>query len=428
MNAPLEPLRFATVGSVDDGKSTLIGRLLHDSKSIFEDQLEHVEAVSKKRGNDYVDLALLTDGLRAEREQGITIDVAYRYFSTPRRNFIIADCPGHIQYTRNMITGASTVDLATLLIDARNGVVEQTRRHSLLVSLLGVPHLVIAVNKMDLVDYSQERFDEIRAEFTEFAQKLELRDVTFIPMSAFEGDNVVDRSPNMGWYEGSTFLNHLETLYVASDDNLIDARFPVQYVIRPHTTAHQDYRGYAGTPAAGAMKAGDEVVVLPSGLETTVAGIDTYDSLAEGSSGVAEARPGDAVTVRLADNLDVSRGDMICRPHNRPEVTQDLEAMICWMDSTASLTPRTIYTLKHTTRTVRAMVTDLRYRLDINTMRRDEEATTLEMNEIGRAVLRCTEPIFVDDYRRNRVTGSFILIDESTNQTVAGGMVRRTNT
>ncbi len=428
MVGELEPLRFATVGSVDDGKSTLIGRLLHDSKSIFEDQLEHVEAVSKKRGNDYVDLALLTDGLRAEREQGITIDVAYRYFSTPRRNFIIADCPGHIQYTRNMITGASTVDLATLLIDARNGVVEQTRRHSLLVSLLGVPHLVIAVNKMDLVDYSQERFDEIRQQFTEFAQKLELRDVTFIPISAFEGDNVVDRSANMGWYQGSTFLNHLESLYVASDDNLIDTRFPVQYVIRPHTTAHQDYRGYAGTPAAGTMKPGDEVVVLPSGLETTIAGIDTFDSLAEGTAGVPDARPGQAVTVRLADNLDVSRGDMICRPHNRPEVTQDLEAMICWMDSTASLTPRTIYTLKHTTRTVRAMVTDLRYRLDINTMHRDEDATTLEMNEIGRAVLRCTEPVFVDDYRRNRVTGSFILIDEATNQTVAGGMIRRTNT
>ncbi|MEM9514638.1 MAG: GTP-binding protein [Actinomycetota bacterium] len=428
MVGELEPLRFATVGSVDDGKSTLIGRLLHDSKSIFEDQLEHVEAVSKKRGNDYVDLALLTDGLRAEREQGITIDVAYRYFSTPRRNFIIADCPGHIQYTRNMITGASTVDLATLLIDARNGVVEQTRRHSLLVSLLGVPHLVIAVNKMDLVDYSQARFDEIRQQFTEFAHKLELRDVTFIPISAFEGDNVVDRSAHMGWYEGSTFLNHLESLYVASDDNLIDARFPVQYVVRPHTTAHQDYRGYAGTPAAGTMKPGDEVVVLPSGLETTIAGIDTFDSLAEGLDGVPDARPGQAVTVRLSDNLDVSRGDMICRPHNRPEVTQDLEAMICWMDSTASLTPRTIYTLKHTTRTVRAMVTDLRYRLDINTMHRDEDATTLEMNEIGRAVLRCTEPVFVDDYRRNRVTGSFILIDESTNQTVAGGMIRRTNT
>jgi len=423
-----EPLRFATVGSVDDGKSTLIGRLLHDSKSIFEDQLEHVEAVSKKRGNDYVDLALLTDGLRAEREQGITIDVAYRYFSTPHRSFIIADCPGHIQYTRNMVTGASTVDLATVLIDARHGVVEQTRRHSLLVSLLGVPHLVIAVNKMDLVGYDQDRFEEIREQFTDFAQKLELRDVTFIPISAFVGDNVVDRSANMDWYEGSTYLNHLESVYVASDDNLIDVRFPVQYVVRPHTTEHQDYRGYAGVPAAGALKPGDDVVVLPSGLSTTIAGIDTYDSLAAGVDTIAEARPGDAVTIRLADNLDVSRGDMICRPHNRPEVTQDLEAMICWMDSDASLTPRTIYTMKHTTRTVRAMVTELRYRLDINTMHRDESATSLSLNEIGRVVLRSTEPVFVDDYRRNRQTGSFILIDESSNQTVAGGMIRLTNT
>ena len=424
----LEPLRFATVGSVDDGKSTLIGRLLHDSKSIFEDQLEHVEAVSKKRGNDYVDLALLTDGLRAEREQGITIDVAYRYFSTPKRSFIIADCPGHIQYTRNMVTGASTVDLATVLIDARHGVVEQTKRHSLLVSLLGVPHLVIAVNKMDLVDYSEERFDEIREQFTEFAQKLELNDVTFIPISAFVGDNVVDRSAHMTWYEGSTFLNHLETVYVASDDNLIDVRFPVQYVIRPHTTEHQDYRGYAGVPAAGTLKPGDEVVVLPSGLSTTIAGIDTYDSLAEGVESIDFARPGEAVTVRLSDNLDVSRGDMICRPHNRPEVTQDVEAMVCWMDAEAPLTPRTIYALKHTTRTVRAMVTELRYRLDINTMQRDEEASVLSLNEIGRVVLRSTEPVFVDDYRRNRQTGSFILIDESTNQTVAGGMIRLTNT
>ncbi len=424
----LEPLRFATVGSVDDGKSTLIGRLLHDSKSIFEDQLEHVEAVSKKRGNDYVDLALLTDGLRAEREQGITIDVAYRYFSTPRRSFIIADCPGHIQYTRNMVTGASTVDLATVLIDARHGVVEQTRRHSLLVSLLGVPHLVIAVNKMDLVDYSEERFEEIREQFTEFAQKLELRDVTFIPISAFAGDNVVDRSANMNWYEGSTFLNHLESVYVASDDNLIDVRFPVQYVIRPHTNEHQDYRGYAGVPAAGTIKPGDDVIVLPSGLESTIAGIDNFDSLAAGVDTLDHARPGEAVTIRLADNLDVSRGDMICRPHNRPQVTQDLEAMICWMDSEADLTPRTIYTMKHTTRTVRAMVTDLRYRLDINTMHRDEEATSLTLNEIGRVVLRATEPVFVDDYRRNRQTGSFILIDESTNQTVAGGMIRLTNT
>jgi bifunctional enzyme CysN/CysC len=424
----LAPLRFATVGSVDDGKSTLIGRLLHDSKSIFEDQLEHVEAVSRKRGNDYVDLALLTDGLRAEREQGITIDVAYRYFSTPRRSFIIADCPGHIQYTRNMVTGASTVDLATVLIDARHGVVEQTRRHSLLVSLLGVPHLVIAVNKMDLVDYSEERFEEIREQFTEFAQKLELHDVTFIPISAFVGDNVVDRSANMDWYQGSTYLNHLETVYVASDDNLIDVRFPVQYVIRPHTAEHRDYRGYAGVPAAGTLKPGDDVVVLPSGLSTTIAGIDTYDSLAAGADGVSYARPGDAVTIRLTDDLDVSRGDMICRPHNRPEVTQDLEAMLCWMDSDAPMRPRTIYTLKHTTRTVRAMVTELRYRLDINSMHRDEDATELSLNEIGRAVLRSTEPIFADDYRRNRHTGSFILVDESTNQTVAGGMIRLTHT
>jgi bifunctional enzyme CysN/CysC len=424
----LEPLRFATVGSVDDGKSTLIGRLLHDSKSIFEDQLEHVEAVSRKRGNDYVDLALLTDGLRAEREQGITIDVAYRYFSTPKRGFVIADCPGHIQYTRNMVTGASTVDLATVLIDARHGVVEQTKRHSLLVSLLGVPHLVIAVNKMDLVDYSQERYDEIRQEFTDFASKLELRDVTFIPISAFTGDNVVDRSANMGWYEGSTYLNHLETVYVGSDDNLIDVRFPVQYVVRPHTATHRDYRGYAGTVAAGALKPGDQVVVLPAGLTTTVAGIDTADSLDAGDDTIDEARPSMAVTVRLADDVDVSRGDMICRPNNRPEVTQDLEAMICWMDSEADLTTRTIYRLKHTTRTVRAMVTELRYRLDINSMHRDESAVTLTLNEIGRVTLRCTAPIFADDYRRNRVTGSFILIDESTNQTVAGGMIRLANT
>ncbi len=423
---PVQPLRFATVGSVDDGKSTLIGRLLHDSKSIFEDQLEHVEAVSRRRGNDYVDLALLTDGLRAEREQGITIDVAYRYFSTPNRSFIIADCPGHIQYTRNMVTGASNSDLATLLIDARYGVVEQTRRHSLLVSLLGVPHLVIAVNKMDLVGYSRSRFDEIREQFTDFAAKLDLHDVTFIPISALEGDNVVGRSANMTWYEGSTYLNHLESVYVASDDNLIDVRFPVQYVLRPQTAGHRDYRGYAGTVAAGTLKPGDEVVVLPSGLTTTIESIDTFDSLTGGPP-ISEARPPMAVAIRLTDNIDVSRGDMICRPHNRPDVVQDIEAMICWMDSTAPLRSRTIYRLKHTTRSVRAMVTELRYRLDINTMHRDESADGLELNEIGRAVLRATEPIFVDDYRRNRATGSFILIDESTNHTVAGGMIRVAN-
>jgi bifunctional enzyme CysN/CysC len=414
----IKPLRFATVGSVDDGKSTLIGRLLHDSKSIFEDQLAHVEAVSKRRGTDYVDLALLTDGLRAEREQGITIDVAYRYFSTPQREFIIADCPGHIQYTRNAVTGASTADLAIVLIDARNGVVEQTRRHSLLVSLLGVPHLVICVNKMDLVEYSEERFDEIRDQFTEFATRLDLRDVTFIPISALEGDNVVERSDNMKWYQGATLLHHLETVYVASDSNLIDARFPVQYVIRPHTAEHRDYRGYAGQIAGGVMRRGDEVVVLPSGFTSTIAAIDTPDGP------IDEAAAGMAVTVRLADDIDISRGDMLCRPHNRPKVTQDIEAMVCWMDSEAPLQPRKIYALKHTTRTVRAMVTELRYRLDINTMHRDLDVTELGLNEIGRAVLRLTEPVFADDYRRNRTTGSFILIDEDSHQTVAGGMIR----
>jgi bifunctional enzyme CysN/CysC len=414
----IAPLRFATVGSVDDGKSTLIGRLLFDSKSIFEDQLEHVEAVSKRRGDEYVNLALLTDGLRAEREQGITIDVAYRYFSTPHRDFIIADCPGHVQYTRNAITGASTADLAIVLVDARNGVVEQTRRHSLLVSLLGVPHLVICVNKMDLVDHSQERFDEIREQFTDFASTLDLRDVTFIPISALQGDNVVDRSADMGWYEGPTLLHHLETVYVASDTNLIDVRFPVQYVIRPMSKEYPDYRGYAGEVAAGRLKAGDEVVVLPSGMVSTIKSIDTFDGP------VDEARPPDAVTVTLTDDIDISRGDMICRPNNQPTPSQDIEAMVAWMDSTAELRPRQIYTLKHTTRTVRAMINDLRYRLDINTMHRDESATSLSLNEIGRVTLRTMSPIFADDYRRNRNTGSFILIDESTNQTVAGGMIR----
>jgi bifunctional enzyme CysN/CysC len=412
------PLRFASVGSVDDGKSTLIGRLLHDSKSIFEDQLEHIEAVSKRRGTDYVDLALLTDGLRAEREQGITIDVAYRYFSTPHRDFVIADCPGHIQYTRNMVTGASTADLAIVLIDARHGVVEQTRRHSLLVSLLGVPHLVICINKMDLVEYSEDRFDQIRQQFTEFAARLELRDVTFIPISALDGDNVVERSDNMKWFQGTTLLHHLETVYVASDANQIDARFPVQYVIRPHTNEHRDYRGYAGQVAGGVMKPGDEVVVLPSGFTSTIASLDTPDGP------IDEATPGMAITVRLADDIDISRGDMICRPHNQPRPSQNLEAMLCWMDSTAPLQPRKVYALKHTTRSVRAMITDLRYRLDITTMHRDLDATELSLNEIGRAVVRTTEPIFADDYRRNRVTGSFVLIDEDTNQTVAGGMIR----
>ncbi len=413
-----KPLRFATVGSVDDGKSTLIGRLLHDSKAIFEDQLEHIEAVSKKRGTDYVDLALLTDGLRAEREQGITIDVAYRYFSTPHRDFVIADCPGHVQYTRNAITGASTADLAIVLVDARHGVVEQTRRHSLLMSLLGVPHLVICVNKMDLVDHSAQRFAEVREEFTEFAARLELRDVTFIPISALAGDNVVERSTNMAWYEGPTLLHHLETVYTASDDNLIDVRFPVQYVVRPQRAEHHDYRGYAGAVAAGTLRPGDEVTVLPSGMTSRIERIDTADGP------VAEARPGMAVTLLLTDDLDVSRGDMICRPHNQPTPTQDLDAMVAWMDSDHPLALRKVYTLKHTTRSVRAMVTDLRYRLDVSSLHREEGVTQLALNEIGRVTLRATAPLFADDYRRNRITGSFVLIDEATNQTAAAGMLR----
>jgi bifunctional enzyme CysN/CysC len=415
------PLRFAAVGSVDDGKSTLIGRLLFDSKSIFEDQLEHITAVSRRRGDDYVDLALVTDGLRAEREQGITIDVAYRYFSTPARDFIIADCPGHVQYTRNMITGASTADLAIVLVDARKGVLEQTRRHSLLVSLLGVSHLVICVNKMDLVGYAESRFDEIRDEFSEFATTLDVHDVTFIPISALNGDNLVDRSADMGWYEGTTLLHHLETVYVASDHNLIDVRFPVQYVIRPISSNHRDYRGYAGQVAAGRLRPGDEVVVLPSGMATRIRSIDAF------GGSLPEARPPQAVVLTLADDVDVTRGDMICRPHNRPVAIQDVDAMIAWMDSSSALEPRRIYRLKHTTRTVRAMITDVLYRLDVSTMHRDLDADSLTLNEVGRATLRTMAPIFADDYRRNRRTGSFILIDETTNQTVAGGMIRAAN-
>jgi bifunctional enzyme CysN/CysC len=411
-------LKFATVGSVDDGKSTLIGRLLLDSKNIFDDQLSHIEEVSRRRGSDHTDLALLTDGLRAEREQGITIDVAYRYFATPRRSFVIADCPGHIQYTRNMVTGASNVDLAIVLVDARHGVVEQTRRHTLLASLLGVPHLVICVNKMDLAGYDEAAFLRVIDEFTGFAAKLDLRDVTFIPISALDGDNVVDRSDRMPWYEGSPLMHHLETVYTASDHNLIDTRFPVQYVIRPHTAEHHDYRGYAGTVAGGSLRVGDDVVVLPSGVPATVAAIEGF------TGQVHEAVTGDAVVVRLAEHVDVSRGDMLCRPHNRATVTQDIDAMVCWMDDQAPLRPRGMYALQHTTRQVRATITDLRYELDITTLHRDTTATSLSLNAVGRIAVRTTSPLFVDDYHRNRTTGSFILIDETTNATVAAGMIR----
>jgi bifunctional enzyme CysN/CysC len=416
----VELLRFATAGSVDDGKSTLIGRLLYDTKSIFEDQLESIERVSRDRGDEQTNLALLTDGLRAEREQGITIDVAYRYFATPKRKFIIADTPGHIQYTRNMVTGASSANLALILVDARQGIVEQTRRHSFIASLLRVPHLVLCVNKMDLVDYDQSVFDRIRNEFRQFATKLDVGDLTFIPISALMGDNVVTRSANTPWYDGTSLLHHLEEVHIASDRNLIDARFPVQYVIRPQAqTSHElhDYRGYAGQVAGGVLKPGDDVVVLPSGMATTIESIDTADGP------VKEAFAPMAVTVRLKDDVDVSRGDMICRPHNQPRITQDIEAMICWLSQDFDLQVRGMYGLKHTTRNVRAQVRDLEYRIDVNTLHRDETAESLVLNEIGRVKLRTTQPLFIDEYRRNRTTGSFLLIDESTGATVGSGMI-----
>jgi len=416
----MDILRFATAGSVDDGKSTLIGRLLYDSKAIFEDQLEAVERTSRARGTEYTDLSLLTDGLRAEREQGITIDVAYRYFATPKRKFIIADTPGHIQYTRNMVTGASTADLAIILIDARKGVLEQSRRHAFLASLLRVPHLVLAVNKMDLVDYSQERFEEIREEFTAFASKLNVTDLTFIPISALHGDNVVSRSENTPWYNGSSLLHHLENVHIASDRNLVDVRFPVQYVIRPQRATDprfHDYRGYAGQVAGGVLKPGDEVLHLPSGLTTKIAAIDTFDGP------VQEAFPPMSVTLRLEDDIDISRGDMICRPHNQPTVTQELDAMVCWMADSLKLAPRAKLLIKHTTRTARALVRDIQYRLDVNTLHREEGVHTLALNEIGRVTFRVTQPLFVDEYARNRLTGGFILIDEATNGTVGAGMI-----
>jgi bifunctional enzyme CysN/CysC len=415
----MELLRFATAGSVDDGKSTLIGRLLYDSKAIFEDQLEAVERTSLARGDVHTNLALLTDGLRAEREQGITIDVAYRYFATPKRKFIIADTPGHTQYTRNMVTGASTADLALVLIDARKGVVEQSRRHAFLASLLGIQHLVLCVNKMDLVDWSEQRFEEIKAEFRSFAMKLDVPDLTFVPVSALLGDNVVDRSANMPWYDGSSLLHHLEETHIASDRNLIDARFPVQYVIRPQdqTSDLHDYRGYAGTVAGGVFKPGDEVVALPSGLTTTIAAIDTPDGP------VDEAFAPMAVTIRLADDVDVSRGDMLCRVRNRPHVGQDIEAMVCWLTGDTDLRPGAKLAVKHTTRWGRALVKGLQYRLDVNTLHRDESAQALTLNEIGRVRLRTTVPFFYDEYRRNRTTGSFILVDEATNNTVGAGMI-----
>ncbi len=412
----MDLLRFATAGSVDDGKSTLIGRLLLDSKAIFEDQLESVERTSHDKGYDYTDLALLTDGLRSEREQGITIDVAYRYFATPKRKFIIADTPGHVQYTRNMVTGASTADLGLVLVDARHGMTEQSRRHAVLLSLLRVPHMVLAVNKMDLVDYNQDTFEKIKDEFTAFTSKLTVPDLAVIPISALAGDNVVTRSENMAWYQGSSLMHHLETVYVASDRDMIDTRLPVQFVIRPKSDAFHDYRGYAGQVAGGVLRKGDEVMVLPSGLTSTIAGIDIFDQE------VDEAFPPMSVTVRLSDDLDVSRGDMICRPKNAPRVSQDIDAMIAWMVPEPLRTRRKL-AIKHTTRSARAVVKDLQYRLDINTLHRDQDAGELGINEIGRVTLRTTKPLLCDDYATNRATGSFILIDEATGATVGAGMI-----
>jgi sulfate adenylyltransferase large subunit len=412
----MDLLRFATAGSVDDGKSTLIGRLLLDSKSIFEDQLEAVEATSQSRGYDYTDLALLTDGLRSEREQGITIDVAYRYFATPTRKFIIADTPGHVQYTRNMVTGASTADLGLVLVDARQGLTEQSHRHAVILSLLRVPHLVLAVNKMDLVDYDEEIYKKIHEQFTSFATKLNIPDLEIIPISALKGDNVVNRSENMPWYEGPSLLHHLENVHVASDRDLVDARFPVQYVVRPKSDEFHDYRGYAGQVAGGVFKPGDDVLVLPSGMTSKVAGIDMFDKE------ISEAFPPMSVTLRLEDDVDVSRGDMICRPQNAPKPSQDIDAMICWM-TPEPLKPRQKLAIKHTTRTGRALVKDIQYRMDVNTLHRDQETKELGLNEIGRVQLRTTVPLLCDAYSKNRTTGSFILIDEATGVTVGAGMI-----
>jgi bifunctional enzyme CysN/CysC/sulfate adenylyltransferase subunit 1 len=412
----MDLLRFATAGSVDDGKSTLIGRLLYDSKSIFADQLEAVEATSEARGDDYVDLSLLTDGLRSEREQGITIDVAYRYFATPTRKFIIADTPGHIQYTRNMVTGASTADLGLVLVDARNGLTEQSRRHAVILSLLRVPHLVLAINKMDLVEWDEKVYEEIKAEFTQFATKLNIPDLEVIPISALKGDNVVNRSENTPWYQGPTLMHHLEHVHVASDRDLVDVRFPVQYVVRPKSDEFHDYRGYAGQVAGGVLKRGDEVVVLPSGMTSTIEAIEVFDTE------VKQAFPPMSVTVRLTDDVDVSRGDMIARVNNAPKPSQDIDAMICWMTN-EPLRPRQKLAIKHTTRAGRALVKDIQYRLDINTLHRDQETKELGLNEIGRVQLRTTVPLLCDPYSKNRTTGSFILIDEATGVTVGAGMI-----
>jgi sulfate adenylyltransferase subunit 1 len=413
----MELLRFTTAGSVDDGKSTLIGRLLYDSKSIFEDQIKAVEESSQKRGDEIVNLALLTDGLKSEREQGITIDVAYRYFSTPKRKFIIADTPGHIQYTRNMVTGASTANLAILLVDARKGIIEQTKRHSLIASLLGIPHVVICINKMDLVDYSEKVFFDVIKEFEEFSTRINIKDVRYIPISALNGDNVVDRSKKMPWYEGPTLMYLLETIHISNDNNHIDGRFPVQHVIRPQSNKYHDYRGYAGRVAGGVFKPGEKVVVLPSGFMSKIKTIE-LDGVE-----LDEAFSPMSVTMTLEDDIDVGRGDMIAKENNTPKQSQDIDAMICWMDDKRPLQINGKYAIKHTTKDVRCVIKEVVYKMDINTLKKIEEDKVIGLNDIGRIRLRTTAPLTYDSYKNNRFTGSFVIIDEASNVTVGAGMI-----
>ncbi|MFD0863137.1 sulfate adenylyltransferase subunit 1 [Sungkyunkwania multivorans] len=409
-------LRFTTAGSVDDGKSTLIGRLLYDSKSIFEDQLEAIEHTSKKKGHDGVDLALFTDGLRDEREQGITIDVAYRYFTTPKRKFIIADTPGHIQYTRNMVTGASTANAAIVLVDARHGVTEQTRRHSFIASLLQIPHVIVCINKMDLVDFSEKVYDEIVSQFEEFSSKLLVKDIHFIPISALQGDNVVNRSSNMAWYQGAPLLHTLETTHISSDINKVDARFPVQTVLRPQSEEHRDYRGYAGRVSSGIFRVGDEVTVLPSGFTSKI------KSMNMGEVQVEEAYGPMSISMTLEDDIDVSRGDMIVRSKNKPRVEQDIDIMLCWLNDQPAR-PRAKYFIRHTSNEQKAMIKEVVYKININTFERDLVNKELTMNDIARINIRTTKPLLIDSYRQNRNTGSIILVDETTNETVAAGMI-----
>jgi sulfate adenylyltransferase subunit 1 len=409
-------LRFTTAGSVDDGKSTLIGRLLFDSKSIFEDQLEAIQHSSAKKGFDYVDLSLLTDGLKSEREQGITIDVAYRYFATPKRKFIIADTPGHVQYTRNMVTGASTANLALILVDARKGLLEQTHRHSFIASLLKIPHLIVCINKMDLVNYDQQVYEKIIEDYKAFSSKLDVHDIQFVPVSALAGDNVVNRSGEMHWYQGATLLHMLETVHIESDQNHIDSRFPVQYVIRPQSKEYHDFRGYAGRVAGGIFRVGDEVLAMPSGFKSKV------KKIFAGPEEIEEAFAPMSVAITLEDEIDISRGDVVAKPNNYPSADQDVDLMICWMNQ-RPVRLNDKFLVRHTTKEVKGLLKEIQYKLDINTLQRIENIDQLVMNDIARVKIRTAKPLFFDSYRRNRITGSLIVIDEGTNETVGAGMV-----